>query len=207
MIDDMTVFREPIAASLRLAGYETRRAADGLERLGLVRAHRPDVILPYVSMPRTDGLTFLKHLRGDPATAGIRVILQAAHMEKKHVLAAAALGVRGYVLKSRFRLADLLERVRSAGEGADGAPSGAGQPSPASIQTSGNPAAPPAEQPNPLLVTREPAAADGCEGVAGVAMPDDRVGHTSEFGYRSECVAQYGTGSGCVHQAARLNHS
>jgi two-component system chemotaxis response regulator CheY len=104
VVDDMAVFREPIAASLRLAGYETLCAADGEDALRVARARRPDLILLDVSMPKMDGLTFLKHLRADPEVAGTRVILLTALSEKKHVLSAGALGVRDYLLKSRFRL-------------------------------------------------------------------------------------------------------
>jgi HD-like signal output (HDOD) protein/DNA-binding NarL/FixJ family response regulator len=112
VVDDMAVFREPIAASLRLAGYETLCAGDGVEALEMARERRPDVILLDVSMPKMDGISFLKHLRGDSAIAGTRVILLTALTEKKYVLAAGALGVRDYLLKSRFKLKDLLDRIR-----------------------------------------------------------------------------------------------
>ena len=69
VVDDMAVFREPIAASLRLAGHQTQCAADGEEALRMVRQRRPDLILLDVSMPKMDGITFLKRLRAEPAIA------------------------------------------------------------------------------------------------------------------------------------------
>jgi CheY-like chemotaxis protein/HD-like signal output (HDOD) protein len=121
VVDDMAVFREPIAASLRLAGYKTLCAADGEEALQSVRAHRPDLILLDVSMPKMDGITFLRRLRADPSLAAIDVILLTAVSEKQYIVAAATLGVKNYLLKSRFRLCDLLDRVKKltgAGPGA-----------------------------------------------------------------------------------------
>jgi HD-like signal output (HDOD) protein/CheY-like chemotaxis protein len=112
VVDDVAICREPIAASLRLAGYETFCAADGEDALRQTLAHHPDVILLDVSMPRLDGLAFLKLLRANPSIAGTRVILLTAVSEKKHVIAAASLGVKDYLLKSRFRLVDLLERIK-----------------------------------------------------------------------------------------------
>jgi HD-like signal output (HDOD) protein/CheY-like chemotaxis protein len=112
VVDDMAVFREPIAASLRLAGYETQSAADGEEALRLTRAHHPDIIVLDVAMPTMDGITFLKHLRSDPAIANTHVILLTVVSEKHQILAAGSLGVKDYVLKSRFRLDDLLERIK-----------------------------------------------------------------------------------------------
>lgn len=111
VVDDVAIIRDPIAASLRLAGFESFCAADGEEALTMTRLHRPDVILLDLSMPKMDGLTFLKHLRADPAVAHSRVILLTAMSEKKYVVAAMTLGVKDYLLKSRFRLTDLLERI------------------------------------------------------------------------------------------------
>jgi CheY-like chemotaxis protein/HD-like signal output (HDOD) protein len=122
VVDDMAVFREPIAASLRLAGYETLCAADGVEALELTLKHQPELILLDVSMPRMDGLTFLKRLRSEPTIAKTRVMLLTALSEKDHVLTAATLGVRDYLLKSRFRLTDLLDRIKKADPAASGAP-------------------------------------------------------------------------------------
>jgi CheY-like chemotaxis protein len=112
VVDDMAIFREPIAASLRLAGYRTFCAGDGEEALRVTRERLPDVILLDISMPKMDGITFLKQLRADPAIAHIRVILLTALSEKKHIIAAGSLGVRDYLLKSRFRLTELQERIK-----------------------------------------------------------------------------------------------
>jgi CheY-like chemotaxis protein/HD-like signal output (HDOD) protein len=111
VVDDMAIFRDPIAASLRLAGYLTLVAADGEEALEVARAKRPDLVLLDIAMPRMDGLTFLRHLRADPNLKATRVILLTAISEKQYVLKAAALGVGEYLLKSRFRLKDLLDRI------------------------------------------------------------------------------------------------
>jgi CheY-like chemotaxis protein len=126
VVDDMAVFREPIAASLRLGGFEASCAADGEEALRMTRADHPDLILLDVSMPNMDGMAFLKRLRGDPAIAGTRVILLTALSERSQILAAASLGVTDYLLKSRFRLADLMERISkpSAAPGAAAGTSG-----------------------------------------------------------------------------------
>jgi CheY-like chemotaxis protein len=109
----MAVFREPIAASLRLEGYETLGAEDGKEALKLARARHPDLILCDLSMPGLDGLTFLKQLRADASIAHVPVILLTALAEKENLIAAASLGVRDYLLKSQFGLAELLERIRN----------------------------------------------------------------------------------------------
>ena len=62
VVDDMAVFSEPIAASLRLSGYETQCAFNGEEALQIARTTRPDVIVLDIEMPTMDGITFLKRM-------------------------------------------------------------------------------------------------------------------------------------------------
>jgi CheY-like chemotaxis protein len=112
VVDDMPIFRDPIAASLRLAGYETLCAADGAAALTLARVRRPDVVLLDVSMPVMDGFTCLRDMRRDPRLADVPVILLTAASDRKFVIEAGKLGVKDYLLKSRFSLEDLLARVR-----------------------------------------------------------------------------------------------
>src|SRR4051794_7700849 len=112
VVDDMAIIRDPIAASLRLAGFRTLVASDGNEALTVTRAKRPDLILLDVAMPKMDGLVFLKHLRADPEIAKTPVILLTAVSDRKCVVTAAGMGVGEYLLKSRFRMADLLGRIQ-----------------------------------------------------------------------------------------------
>ena len=112
VVDDMAIFRDPIAASLRLAGYKTVCAADGKEALRLLPDAKPSAILLDLSMPVMDGLSFLGALRAMPSMRDVPVIVLTALAEKETILKAGRLGVHGYLLKSRFSLKELLERVR-----------------------------------------------------------------------------------------------
>lgn len=112
VVDDMAAIREPIAACLRLEGYETACAANGAEALAAVHRRKPDLILLDVSMPVMDGIAFLTALRAHPSTAGVPVILLTADSDKARVLEAAKLGAKHYLIKSQFSLPDLLKRVK-----------------------------------------------------------------------------------------------
>jgi HD-like signal output (HDOD) protein/CheY-like chemotaxis protein len=112
VIDDLAVIRDPIAASLRLAGYSTFVAKDGAEGLAKIRQNRPDLVLLDISMPMMDGISLLRAMRNDPAVASTPVILLTASVDKKFVLEAAKLGVREYLLKSRFSLKELDDRIK-----------------------------------------------------------------------------------------------
>jgi CheY-like chemotaxis protein/HD-like signal output (HDOD) protein len=111
VVDDMTIIREPVAASLRAAGYQTICAASGEEALLRIRAQRPQLVLLDLSMPGMSGLATLKVIRSEPALAGLQVILLTASSDKSQIIQAARLGVRDYLLKSNFSTEDLLARV------------------------------------------------------------------------------------------------
>ncbi len=112
VIDDMAIFRDPIAASLRLAGYKTFCAKDGSEGLAQMRANHPDLVLLDISMPVLDGISVLRAMHRDPALVNIPVILLTALTDKKYIIEAAKLGIRNYLLKSRFSLSELNDRVK-----------------------------------------------------------------------------------------------
>lgn len=112
VVDDMAIFRDPIAASLRLAGYTTFCAMDGLTGLALLRTQHPDLVLLDVAMPGMDGISFLRALRRDLSATNTPVILLTALADPKIMIEAAKLGVRDYLLKSQFSLADLNDRIK-----------------------------------------------------------------------------------------------
>lgn len=111
IVDDMPIFRDPIAASLRMGGYQTKSASNGAEALDLVRQETPALILLDMSMPVMDGLSFLRALRAEPAIASVPVILMTALSDRDRMLEAVKLGIEDYLLKSRFSLKELLARV------------------------------------------------------------------------------------------------
>jgi len=112
VVDDMRVFLEPIAAALKMAGYNINTAENGKIALDSVRKEKPDLILLDVAMPEMDGLAFLRVLRADPHLRDIPVILLTAVTEKNYVAQAAQLGIRDYLLKSKFSLEELMSRVK-----------------------------------------------------------------------------------------------
>ncbi len=111
IVDDMAVFREPIAAALRAKGYETACAENGRQALGMVKSRAPDLILLDVAMPVMNGLEYLKAVRDDVSIPRPPIILLTAVAEKDYVVQAAQLGVREYMLKASISLEDLLERI------------------------------------------------------------------------------------------------
>ncbi|MFQ5473125.1 MAG: HDOD domain-containing protein, partial [Dehalococcoidia bacterium] len=122
VVDDMAIFREPIAASLRRVGYETVCASNGQEALDAIHTKAPDLVLLDLAMPVMDGLTCLRTLRSNPDTKALPVIMLTAMTEREPLKEAVGIGVQGYLLKSQFSLEDLITRVKKVLAQAKGAP-------------------------------------------------------------------------------------
>ncbi len=130
-VEDMAIFREPIAAALQKEGYRVFLASNGKEALSLVDFHIPDLILLDLSMPEMDGLTFLERMRENLQLRNVPVILLTAVAEKDAVLQAKQLNVKDYLVKSYFSLQQLLDCVNKYLK----------KPSPSKIEEPGKPAA------------------------------------------------------------------
>ncbi|BFO14146.1 response regulator transcription factor [Streptomyces sp. KM77-8] len=90
-------------------------AGDGREAVELARAHRPDVALLDIRMPRLDGLTAAEEIvRTVPGTA---VALLTTFSEQAYVARALSAGATGFLLKSGDPY-ELMAGVRAVAEGA-----------------------------------------------------------------------------------------
>jgi two-component system response regulator MprA len=64
VVDDEPAIRETVATLLEEEGYRVRRARDGVEALSTLAGDGIDLILADVNMPRLDGATLVRKLRG-----------------------------------------------------------------------------------------------------------------------------------------------
>jgi PAS domain S-box-containing protein len=71
----------------------------GLDGLAAIRAHRPDLILLDMHLPDIDGMELLRHLKADPGTAEIPVIVVSADALAGQIEAALQAGAHQYLTK------------------------------------------------------------------------------------------------------------
>ncbi len=114
VIDDAVLFREPVAASLRLAGHEVTCADNGRDALDRLESARPDLVVLDLAMPVMDGPTFLRELRANRDFGSTPVLVVSAGSDKTVLEQVAQMGIQGSLLKSRFTLKELNEKVKSA---------------------------------------------------------------------------------------------
>jgi CheY-like chemotaxis protein len=79
---------------LQKAGFDVLTAYDGVEGLEKARAEKPDLIILDIMMPRMDGYEVCRHLKNDPATAQIPIIILSAKGEVDEKKSAPAIGLK-----------------------------------------------------------------------------------------------------------------
>jgi CheY-like chemotaxis protein len=114
IVDDMRAFADVVGAKLEKSGYEVLVAGDGQEALRLVRQNRPSLVILDIAMPIMGGIEALRALRQnpDPAVSQTPVLVVTASSRPDQQAEAGRLGIQGHLLKSRFSLVELVERVR-----------------------------------------------------------------------------------------------
>jgi DNA-binding NarL/FixJ family response regulator len=116
IVEDHRLFREGLKALLSLdPGYEIiGEAEDGLEAVRLIRKSRPDLVLLDLSMPRMNGFSVLREIKG--AMPEVKILVLSIHESDQYVLQAFEARADGYAIKDSSR-EELRVAIRSVLEG------------------------------------------------------------------------------------------
>ncbi len=110
IVDDEPAVREALERSLAFEGYGTEVAVDGADALEKAAVYRPDLVVLDIQMPRMDGLTAARRIRGTGDMTPI-LLLTARDTVGDRVTGLAA-GADDYLVKP-FELDELLARIRA----------------------------------------------------------------------------------------------
>lgn len=110
--DDLSV-RTLLQKSLSAKGYSVLVADDGLSGLTSLEGVSPDLIIVDIMMPRLDGMTFVKAIKGNESTQRIPVIFLTAKSDPKTMIQGINMGARFYMTKP-FQIDELLTKVHRA---------------------------------------------------------------------------------------------
>jgi len=110
-VDDSASMRQMVAFTLKGEGHQVSEAADGQAALDLAKTQKFDLVLSDVNMPRMDGITLAKELRGLSNFKFIPILMLTteAGMDKKQEDKAA--GATGWIVKP-FNPEQLLTTIK-----------------------------------------------------------------------------------------------
>lgn len=112
VVDDQPIGQLALASLLEPEGYRLAFAASGVEAISLTQQLRPDLVLLDVMMPTMDGFATCRHLRADPQTAEVPIIMVTALDDQDSLLQGLEAGADDFISKP-FHRAELRIRIRT----------------------------------------------------------------------------------------------
>lgn len=97
--DDEPSVRELLSLLCKQMGYQVVAAENGAEALRHARLDTPDLVLLDAMMPEMDGFSATKHLRTDPSTAAVPIVILTALNTREDRLRAIAAGANDFLSK------------------------------------------------------------------------------------------------------------
>ncbi|MBB5046192.1 two-component system chemotaxis response regulator CheY [Rhodopseudomonas rhenobacensis] len=111
VVDDSSLVRLYYRAALEKAGFAVDQAINGIEAMEKCLVERFDLVIVDVNMPRMDGLSFLRALRGSaPEIASLPALMISTEAGQQDRDDARAAGANFYLVKPVSE-ADLLSHV------------------------------------------------------------------------------------------------
>ncbi|NLG74000.1 MAG: response regulator [Chloroflexi bacterium] len=110
-IDDDPLALETMTKAVQVFGHQALNASSGQQGLELAAQQRPDIIFIDMRLPDMDGLTLLKRLKEQPASAGIPILVLSAGPELDAAERVTAAGARAYLCKP-IRLQTLIDTIQ-----------------------------------------------------------------------------------------------
>jgi putative two-component system response regulator len=112
VVDDEPANRGLIRRVLDPQVYEIAEAEDGERALEEIALAPPDIVLLDLEMPRRDGYSVLRAVKGDPRTRLIPIVMLTSHDQLVEKVRAVTIGADDYIIKP-FNIAELVARVKS----------------------------------------------------------------------------------------------
>ncbi len=116
IVEDDPYSADYLEQELEDLGYDSLRAVNGKEALAVVEGRTPDLILLDIMMPVMDGFTVLGHLKANPETRSIPVIIISALTDMQSVVKGIEMGAEDFLPKPfdpillRARLTNALQK-------------------------------------------------------------------------------------------------
>ena len=98
-VDDSSSIRQMVAFTLKSSGYEVTEAVDGVDGLDKAKQKSFNLILTDQNMPRMDGLTLIKNLRGLPQHKATPVLMLTTESSDSMKAQGKAAGATGWLVK------------------------------------------------------------------------------------------------------------
>lgn len=114
IVEDEESMRKILTDELEREGFTAIETKDGVEGLESALSNHPDIILIDILLPKLDGLEMLKKIREDKWGKDVPVLLLTNLGDMDKISEAVQIGITGYLVKSDWKLEDVVKKVRDA---------------------------------------------------------------------------------------------
>ncbi|WP_160116036.1 response regulator [Candidatus Halocynthiibacter alkanivorans] len=105
-VDDSASSRALMACALKPHGYTVVQAVDGTDGLGKMGAHKIDLVISDLNMPKMNGIEMIQAIRDDNRFDGVPIILMTAEGQKDELHKYKVVGITGWISKP-FKLREI----------------------------------------------------------------------------------------------------
>lgn len=99
IVDDSVSIRQMVESTLKTKGYLITAAPDGQAAIDLCKTKRFDFVLTDQNMPRMDGLTLIKNLRGMASYRTTPIVVLTTESGDEMKAKGKAAGATGWMVK------------------------------------------------------------------------------------------------------------
>jgi len=105
--------RQMVSFTLKGAGYHVIEAADGQEAYEKAMTQSVDLVLTDQNMPRMDGVTLVKNLRGLPTYSSTPILILTTESSDEMKTKGRAAGATGWLVKpfDPIKLLEVIKKV------------------------------------------------------------------------------------------------
>jgi len=98
-VDDSASIRQMVSFTLKSAGYDVVEAVDGMDGLEKAKTRSINLVLTDQNMPRMDGLTLIRTLRGLPQYKSTPILMLTTESSDAMKTQGRAAGATGWLVK------------------------------------------------------------------------------------------------------------
>jgi two-component system chemotaxis response regulator CheY len=99
VVDDSMTIRQMVSFTLKQAGFGVLEATDGQDALERLDGARVDLVVTDLNMPRVDGITLIRCLRGRPASRYTPVLMLTTESQESKRQEGRAAGATAWIVK------------------------------------------------------------------------------------------------------------
>jgi DNA-binding response OmpR family regulator len=112
IVEDNPPERDMLSGWLQLAGFQVETAVDYRAAVAALSSIRPDIICCDISLPRESGFDLVEHVRNNPLTEWIPILVMSERHSPEDMAQAEHVGANAYLKKPFSR--DRLEKYITA---------------------------------------------------------------------------------------------